>query len=108
MSKQQENKTYKEDGIRPIEQGQVEIADTFQEDGNRPIEHSPDFLIPERKKLPNKVLNNEADEEPSVDKSYTEVADYFEDDGERPIMTNKYHVVDTINIDGQRPITSNN
>lgn len=45
MNKQQDNKTFEEDGIRPIASGEMEIADTFEEDGIRPIAESPDFLV---------------------------------------------------------------
>mgnify|MGYP003465492218 FL=1 len=45
MSKQQDQKTFEEDGIRPIASGEMEIADTFEEDGIRPIAESPDFLV---------------------------------------------------------------
>lgn len=44
-NKQQDNKTFAEDGIRPIASGEMEIADTFEEDGIRPIAESPDFLV---------------------------------------------------------------
>ncbi|MEY4519642.1 MAG: hypothetical protein RLZZ499_2242 [Cyanobacteriota bacterium] len=44
-NKQQDNKTFEEDGIRPIASGEMEIADTFEEDGIRPIAESPDFLV---------------------------------------------------------------
>ena len=45
MSKQQDQKTFEEDGIRPIASGEIEIADTFEEDGIRPIAESPEFLV---------------------------------------------------------------
>jgi hypothetical protein len=113
MSRKQEKKTYKEDGIRPIEQGEVEIVNTFQEDGNRPIGKSPDFLIPERNNLLNDSEQQNTNIQPNkienyrpVDSSDLSLADTFEVDGTRPIMTNKYRVVDTLDIDGQRPITS--
>ncbi|MGL5944222.1 MAG: hypothetical protein ACRC2S_28405 [Waterburya sp.] len=114
MNREQENKTYQEDGIRPIDHTQIEIANTFDEDGNRPIEKSPDFLMTARN-IQDPITSGDLDADQvleidgkrPVDNSYTEVVNTFEDDGERPIMANKYQVVDTLDIDGQRPITSN-
>lgn len=45
MNQEQDNKTFEEDGIRPITSGEMEIAETFEEDGIRPIGESPDFLV---------------------------------------------------------------
>ena len=113
---QEENKTFKEDGIRPIESGDIQVADTFEEDGTRPIAKSPDFLLQNTASQSsesdsqnldnNKVL--EIDGKRPVDNSNVEVVDTFQADGERPIMANKYEIVDTLDIDGERPITSNN
>ncbi|WP_144876378.1 hypothetical protein, partial [Hyella patelloides] len=128
MNEQSNNKTFKEDGIRPIESTDVNIVDTFEEDGTRPIAESPDFLVRNRQDKDNlkaqksenksteknnseikntsnenKVL--EIDGQRPVDSSSTEVVDTFEADGKRPIMANKYQVVGTLDIDGERPIT---
>lgn len=45
MSQHQKDLTFEEDGIRPIESGDIEIVDTFEEDGIRPIAKSPDYLV---------------------------------------------------------------
>ncbi|GAB4528100.1 MAG: hypothetical protein Tsb0014_09210 [Pleurocapsa sp.] len=47
MNQHPEDRTYQEDGIRPIEHRHIEIAATFQDAGTRPIEESPDFLVEE-------------------------------------------------------------
>ena len=116
MSEQQDNKTFEADGTRPIESGDIEVADTFEEDGTRPIAQSPDFLITDTQNTAeerpvsqdsldaDKVI--EVDKKRPVDNSEVEVVDTFEEDGTRPIMANKYEVVDTLDIDGERPITS--
>ena len=114
------------DGTRPIENTDLEIADTFEEDGERPIAQSPDFLTQNQKdtdlvedssdRNSSSVEDSQSNTEDTdtldvdgkrpIDNSDTKVVDTFEDDGERPIMANKYEVVDTIDIDGERPITS--
>lgn len=120
-------KSFEADGTRPIENTDLEIADTFNEDGKRPIAESPDFLTQNQ----DMASENSSSEEPAensalssvdsvesetdtlnvdgerpIDNSDVKVVDSFEADGERPIMANKYEVVDTIDIDGERPITS--
>ncbi|ELS05230.1 hypothetical protein Xen7305DRAFT_00049730 [Xenococcus sp. PCC 7305] len=47
MSEQNDSKVFIEDGVRPIEEGTLDIADTFRDAGIRPIEESPDYLVPE-------------------------------------------------------------
>ena len=114
MSESQEQKTFKEDGIRPIESGDIEVADTFEEDGTRPVAKSPDFLLTEEKNKEDSdrptasenSATSETEQEQSTDTLDPRVVDTFEEDGTRPIMANKYEVVDTINVDGDRPITS--
>jgi hypothetical protein len=117
MTEQQDKKVYQEDGIRPIGEPHIEIADTFQEDGIRPIGESPDFLVSEsHQSISDDAAHSQKNREPEntniqnsqIDISHPEVVDTFEADGERPIMADKYKVVDTLNIDGQRPITSDN
>lgn len=111
MSEQQEPKTFEADGTRPIESGDIKVADTFEEDGTRPIAESPDFLVSERAKPGSEAdrhtQNNNLDN-PQKTTDTLNIVDTFEADGERPIMANKYEVVDTINIDGERPITRSN
>jgi hypothetical protein len=120
MSDQKDNKTFEEDGTRPIASGEIKIAETFEEDGIRPIAQSPDFLVrdnqTEETDCPPTSDSLDADRVIEVDEkrpididnsdSEAEVVDTFEADGTRPIMSNKYQVVDTLNIDGTRPITS--
>ena len=111
-----DNKTFELDGTRPIENSQIEIADSFEEDGTRPIAESPDFLVRDTQAEANlsPTVSGTLDEDQAVeidgkrpvDNSGMEVVDTFEADGTRPIMSNKYEVVDTLDIDGQRPITS--
>lgn len=116
MSEQEDNKTFKLDGTRSMESGEINVVDTFQEDGVRPIAESPDFLV---NKHPNTVNDRpptsdsldaeqviEIDGERPVDKSNTRVVNTFEADGERPIISNKYEVVDTFEAGGERPIIS--
>ena len=107
-----DKKTFEVDGTRPIESGDIEVADTFEEDGTRPIAESPDFLVRndfnDRENRPKSSDSSDTntEEKPSVDNNKVEVVDTFEADGTRPIMSNKYEVVDTLDIDGERPITS--
>lgn len=117
MSKHQKDNTFEEDGIRPIESGDIEVADTFKEDGIRPIAKSPDYLVPNRT-TENNDRDNPKSETPSTQKSDRpaktssninsdlKVVDTFSEDGIRPIMANNYQIVDTLNVDGERPITS--
>ncbi|MGF1591402.1 MAG: hypothetical protein ACFCU7_19600 [Pleurocapsa sp.] len=115
MSQEPQN-TFKDDGIRPIQSTELEVAATFEDDGERPIAESPEFLLRDRQLNSNSnLLENNGDQKTKdtdssepVDNSQLKVVDTFEADGERPIMANKYEVVDTISIDGERPITSNN
>ncbi|MEN9518024.1 MAG: hypothetical protein RLZZ381_612 [Cyanobacteriota bacterium] len=65
MNKQQDNKTFEEDGIRPIVSGEIKIADTFEEDGIRPIAESPDFLVRDNQ-------NEKIDRSPTTDSSDTD------------------------------------
>lgn len=110
-------KSFEADGTRPIENTDLEIADTFNEDGKRPIAESPDFLTQNQESAENSdrpsvdnakpetdTLN--VDGERPIDNKDVKVVDTFQADGERPIMANKYEVVDTLDIDGERPITS--
>jgi hypothetical protein len=126
MSEQKDNKTFAEDGTRPIASGEIKIAETFAEDGVRTIAESPDFLVKdnqiEQTDLPTTTDSLNADQVIEMDgkrpinNNEVEVVDTFEADGTRPIMSNKYQVVDTLNvdtlnvdtlnIDGTRPITS--
>lgn len=120
-------KSFEVDGTRPIENTDLEIADTFEEDGKRPIAESPDFLTqnqdiasesssskePAENSDRSSVDNAETDTdtlnvdgERPIDNKDVKVVDTFEADGKRPIMANKYEVVDTLDIDGERPITS--
>lgn len=114
MSQQQDNKTFEADGTRPIENGEMEVADTFEEDGTRPIAESPDYLVRDNQSEQGDRPTNtnsdpntiDIDGKRPVDKNDVEVVDTFSEDGTRPIMSNKYEVVDTLDIDGERPITS--
>lgn len=47
MSEQNHSKVFVEDGVRPIEESSLDIADTFRDAGIRPIEESPDYLVAE-------------------------------------------------------------
>ncbi|MGF1540955.1 MAG: hypothetical protein ACFCU5_10975 [Pleurocapsa sp.] len=70
MNQHPEDRTYQEDGIRPIEHRHIEIADTFQDAGTRPIEESPDFLVKKHhsdRQNTNKIL--ELDPKPPVNNS---------------------------------------
>ncbi|MEL6440382.1 MAG: hypothetical protein AAFQ80_14135 [Cyanobacteria bacterium J06621_8] len=91
----------------------MEVANTFEDDGTRPIAKSPDFLIRETESLELKsITSSRSDDSKAIvetkkrPKKYSRVVNTFEDDGERPIMSNKYQIVGTLNIDGKRPITA--
>ena len=107
----EQNKSFEADGTRPIESGEIEVADTFEEDGTRPIGESPDYLVRENSDRQESNSQNservlKIDGKGPVNNSDVKVVDTFEADGERPIMSNKYEVVDTLDVDGERPITS--
>lgn len=57
MSQDKEDRTYQDDGTRPIEHRHIEIAATFQDSGTRPIEESPDYLITETQADRDRALN---------------------------------------------------
>ena len=113
---EQNNKTFEVDGTRPIDSGDLEVADTYEEDGIRPIAESPAYLVRDNQTKPDQSSTSKSssdqDEETKEDQKSTvgsggrEVVDTFEADGTRPIMSNKYEIVDTLDIDGERPITS--
>jgi hypothetical protein len=48
MNEHRKYQTFEEDGTRPIQSGDIEVADTFEEDGIRPIAKSPDYLVIDR------------------------------------------------------------
>ena len=91
MSEEQ-NKTFKEDGTRPIASGEMEVADTFKEDGTRPIAESPDFLLQNDRNntadrdsaADSRNSATQTDSQSSVDSTNEEVVDTFEADGTRP------------------------
>ena len=103
MNQQQEPKTFEEDGTRPIDDGNIEVADTFEEDGTRPIAKGPDFLVQNQKNqadLSNKQSTSDNDNE---DNSQAE-GRVFKEDGTRPIKDGDIEVADTFEEDGTRPI----
>ena len=114
MSEQQDNKTFEADGTRPIESGDIEVADTFEEDGTRPIAQSPDFLITDSSDKEERSANTdrsnadkviEVDGQRPVDSSDIEVVDTFEEDGTRPIARGRdFLVADSKGKQGDRPI----
>ena len=105
MNEQQKPKTFEEDGTRPIDDSELEVADTFEEDGTRPIASGPDFLVQNQQDKadsryqPSATDNNEAPNPQDEER-------VFEEDGTRPIASGNLEVADTFEEDGTRPIAS--
>ncbi len=125
MSQHQEDRTFKADGTRPIESGDIQVADSFEEDGIRPIAKSPDYLVGNRATENNnkdncksekasvegsdrqvKVSSNINKESP-IDSNNLEEDNLLKVDGERPVDNSEVKVVDTFEEDGTRPIMAN-
>ncbi|MBE9166614.1 hypothetical protein IQ238_03375 [Pleurocapsales cyanobacterium LEGE 06147] len=105
MSEHQEYKTFEEDGTRPIESRDIEVADTFKEDGIRPIAESPDYLVRNRA-TENNDEDNCKSETPSTENSAREVRVPLNIKDEPIIDSSNLEAGNILEIDGKRPITS--
>ena len=97
-------KTFKEDGIRPIEDSEVEVADTYEEDGTRPIGKGRDFLVSNKDNTENQTNKNDVAHKSSDSSHKNESVHTYEEDGTRPIEDSEVEIADTFEEDGTRPI----